>query len=407
LGNVSDLHARGPGMPEISILGMVPDFWGRSWQSRHFVLSRLAKYFHVVWHNPTYGWREACFLARSRDPKVSLGDTGVVGLRVYHPGRWLPKFYRPRFLADFTQWRRLKDIRQMLNRHRPEKTVLYLWRPGFAWALDRFDYDISCYHIDDEYTFSFTEKPVSELEVNLISQVDQVFIHSSALMEKKGAFNPHTLLVPNGVDAAAYSTPVDEPADMKPIPHPRIGYIGYIKTQLDFQTSLALAKLHPQWSFVFVGPMLDLKDDTACAQELFGLPNVYWLGGKPVDELPGYTQHMDVCTMCYKVNDYTKFIYPLKVHEYLATGRPVVGSPIRSLLEMSGNIATASTIEQWSDALAVSLLAESNSAEKVKARQETARKNDWDDLVLRIARAICERLGPEYVDRLQTLTSAT
>ena len=52
-----------------------------------------------------------------------------------------------------------------------------------------------------------------------------------------------------------------------------------------------------------------------------------------MSELPSYTQHMDVSMLCYKVDDYTKFIYPLKLHESLASGLPCVGAPIRTLQE--------------------------------------------------------------------------
>jgi len=126
------------------------------------------------------------------------------------------------------------------------------------------------------------------------------------------------------------------------------------------------------------------------------MSNVYFLGAKPVHSLPAYTQHLDICTMPYEVNDYTKFIYPLKLHEYLATGRPVVGSPIRSLQDFAHVIRLARTTEEWSQAIHDSLSPALNSADHVEARRRVARQHDWDELAKLIARTMCWRLGLSY-----------
>jgi glycosyltransferase involved in cell wall biosynthesis len=267
------------------------------------------------------------------------------------------------------------------------------------------EYDLTCYHIDDEYMFSGLdkEKPIEAREARLISRVDQVFIHSPALLEKKGRFNPHTMFVPNGVDYQAYATPQREPADLKPIPHPRIGYTGIIKLQLDLALLITLAERHRQWSFVLVGPQGNLGDRAAMMQRLSQLPNVYLLGGKPVAALPAYVQHMDVCMLCYEVNDYTKFIYPLKLHEYLASGRPVVGSPIRSLQEFGHVIRLARTPDEWSHTLNDMLAPTVNSAAQVEARRSIAQRYDWNTLVQLIARTWCNRLGPAYLERFERI----
>jgi glycosyltransferase involved in cell wall biosynthesis len=299
---------------------------------------------------------------------------------------------------------RLRRAQQLLHDHGCQKTVVYLWRPWYGLALEVISCDLSCYHLDDEYTFSAVEQPIEEREAKLISRVDQVFIHSPALFEKKGKLNPQTTFVPNGVDYQSFATPRSEPPDLKLIPHPRIGYVGMIKHQLDFALLAALAERHQQWSFVLVGPRRRREERTALIQQLSQMPNVYFLGGKPVDALPAYVQHMDVCMLCYEVNDYTKFIYPLKLHEYLASGRPVVGSPIRSLEDFAHIIRLARTTEEWSTALHDMLARSMHSAAQIEARQRIAREYDWNTLVARIAQTICHRLGPSYVERFESIT---
>lgn len=47
--------------------------------------------------------------------------------------------------------------------------------------------------------------------------------------------------------------------------------------------------------------------------------------------------------MPYEVNDYTNCIYPLKLHEYLATGRPVVATPIDMVEPFADAVRVART----------------------------------------------------------------
>ncbi len=238
-----------------------------------------------------------------------------------------------------------------LLRRRGCKTIIfYLWRPYFDRVLDSRSYDLSCYHIVDEYSFSPSELPLTNQEIQLIKRVDQVFVHFPALLERKRTLQPpYGLFVPNGVNYRAFATQQEEPADLKEIPHPKIGYIGVIKTQLDFKVLLGLATRHVEWSFVFVGPKGHLGTDTTLVEQLVKLPNVYFLGHKPIKTACAYPQHFDVCLLPYKANDYTKYIYPLKLHEYLAGGKPIVGTPIRSLLDFAHVIKLASTQEEWSE----------------------------------------------------------
>ena len=107
---------------------------------------------------------------------------------------------------------------------------------------------------------------------------------------------------------------------MASIAHPRVGYAGVIKRQLDFDLLVRLARARPQWSFVLVGPVTNVEGKEQQLAALRQMHNVHYLGGKPAKDLPSYIQHFDVCLMCYEVNDYTQYIYPLKLNEYLASG---------------------------------------------------------------------------------------
>ena len=99
--------------------------------------------------------------------------------------------------------------------------------------------------------------------------------------------------------------------------------------------------------------------------------------------------------MPYRVDDYTRYIYPLKMHEYLASGKPVVSAAICSVEEFGEVIAIAKTPEEWSSAIARALSSEENAPSRCAQRQRVAREHDWDLLVDRIASTIARRLGVE------------
>ena len=396
-----------PLFPEVGVVAFVPEEWGGPWLSRHQVLTRLAKYFHIVWAEPARSWRELVFGGGKPVNRSPRSETFPEGFSLYQPERWLPQFDRPTWLSSWTAVERARRAAALLRRRGCRTIVFYLWRPYFDHVLESGSYDLSCYHIVDEYSFSPTELPLTDREIQLIKRVDQVFIHSPALLERKGHFNPHTLFVPNGVNYQAFASHQEEPADLKSISHPRIGYIGVIKSQLDLRLLLGLATRHVEWSFIFVGPHNSLGKDALLVEELSKLPNVHFLGHKPIERACAYPQHMDVCLLPYKTNDYTKYIYPLKLHEYLAGGKPIVGTPIRSLLDFSHVIKLANTPEEWSRAISESLARNGMSSDQIHMRRNIAKQVDWGTLVHGIAGSICDRLGSSHTERFAAIQLET
>lgn len=390
-----------PAMPDVGVTALVAERWGTMWLSRHQILTRLARYFNVVWVDPPRTWRQS--LTGPRPVVVDATPPPSRGFSLYRHGPLLPKFYRPPGLRRATERARLARVRQRLARAGARRFILYVWRPSFAEALDLARYDTSCYHIADEYSFATDEQPLSPAERRLIERVDQVFVHSPALLEKKGRINPHTAYVTNGVDYDAFAGDAPEPADLAAIPHPRIGYVGRLKSQLDWDTLMAIATRRPDWSLVMVGPIGHMGDKVEARERLFAMPNVHYLGNRSVGEIPGYTQHMDVCLLCYALTDYTRYIFPLKLHEYLAGGRPVVGSDIRTLREFPGVVKIAHDSEQWVAHIEASLAPGEMAAGRIEERRRVARAYDWNVLTETIAATLCERLGNDYARRFAAL----
>jgi glycosyltransferase involved in cell wall biosynthesis len=375
----------------VGVIALVPENWDSVWMPRHQILTRLARYFDVVWINPARGWQEHWHPKRGSHLQRLKFREVLPGFTVMTPGTMRPRFYRPLWLRRAMLTRTLKDARAYLARRKTKRLLLYLWRPEFAEALKLIPHDASCYHIDDEYSFADVARPNDPQEIELLRSVDRVIVHSQGLLKKKGDINPHTALIPNGVDYPAFATKQAEPPDLATVPIPRIGYVGVIKRQLDLGLLARLAHARPDWSFVLVGPVGNVSGKEAALAQLRALPNVHFLGYKPVNQLAAYVQYMDVCLMCYEVNDYTNCIYPLKLHEYLAAGRPTVASPIASVLDHSDIVTLARSDAEWLAGIARALAPPSPF--ESERRRRRAASYDWDILVEKLAQIFCERLN--------------
>jgi len=367
--------------------------------NRHQVLSRLSQYFRVLWMEPSEDWRATL---RREKPTTPIFETlpDNPGITVYRQEFFFPHFFRLKRVTRTLLRARVSRAAAYLRRQGCKKLVLYVWNPRFGPALDASRWDLTSYHIDDEYSFSTVDLPNSPEEIDVVRRVGQLFIHSEMLLEKKGRINPNSMLIPNGVNYSWFATPSSEPADLANVPHPRIGYTGFVKKQLDWSLLRSLSARHPEWSFVFVGQVSPHTEITAAIAEMSARKNVFFLGGKPAAVAATYPQHFDVCIMPYVRNDYTKYIYPLKLHEYLAGGQPIVSTPLPAVRPFSNVLRLASTEQEWSDSIRESLSAESNQKLRKDARQSVAKEHDWDVLVRRIAHTFGARLGLENAKTL-------
>ena len=377
----------------VGILSLQPKAWYDHYFSTHQLMSRLAQRWPVVWIDPSHdrygGGVGRVLRPRFRQP---FGDRQ---LYVYTAPAGLPVVHGPAPIRRALDRARLAQARRHLIRHGVDRVVLYCWNPRFLESTDLVAHDLLLYHITDEYSFSPDDPPTSQRELELIRRADQIIVHSPGLVDKKAPLAPErTDWIPNGVDFAAFSTPGPEPAELTGIPRPRIGYCGGLKRQLDWKLLRTLVDRHRDWHWVFVGHWLENHAELASTREwMEAQPNVHLTGRVPAQRLGEFPAHFDVGLLPYVSDGYTKYIYPLKLHEYLAAGIPVVGTPIRTLREFPEVVLLAGVPEEWSAAIERALSAEARSDTAVDARKATARAHDWDLLADRVAGLIDRRLS--------------
>src|SRR5262249_23680320 len=88
-----------PLVPEVGVIAMVPDTWSEIWAPRHQVMTRLARYYRVVWIDPPLNWREF-WLPGSAAQRAPFAPTPEIpAFEVLQASRWHPRVHRPRFAA--------------------------------------------------------------------------------------------------------------------------------------------------------------------------------------------------------------------------------------------------------------------------------------------------------------------
>jgi glycosyltransferase involved in cell wall biosynthesis len=202
-----------------------------------------------------------------------------------------------------------------------------------------------------------------------------VFVGSDPLKVKKSPLNPKTFVVNHAADIRHFSKAADPqtsvPADLEKIPHPRIGFVGMVDLIRFDSELIRLVAANPEYHVVIVGGAMP-----GAERSLLDLPNVHLLGMKPLDELPGYLKGMDVCLMPYRLNDATRSIYPLKLHEYMATGKPVVATAIPAVDNFRDLIYVAENENQFVEQITRAL--KEKDPEVVLRRRVCAAEHSWE-----------------------------
>ena len=126
-----------------------------------------------------------------------------------------------------------------------------------------------------------------------------------------------------------------------------IGFVGALSDyKVDFGLLRHIATVRPGWTLALVGPVWP-GTKRGEIEALEAMPNVRFFGARPYDELPGILRGFDVCLVPFSVNETTVNVFPMKFHEYMATGKPVVITDLPSVADFCAYCRTPSTPEEF------------------------------------------------------------
>jgi glycosyltransferase involved in cell wall biosynthesis len=176
---------------------------------------------------------------------------------------------------------------------------------------------------------------------------------------------PSAIVAPNGVDLDRYLNlpSADDARKLLDLPNQlTVGYTGHFYRGRGLDLMVELAKHFSEVNFLWVGGEEAAIKRWQTRLEKLELKNVQLLGFLPNEDMPMIQASCDVLVMPYEQSievssggDTAAFASPMKVFEYLASGRAILASDlpvIREVLSESNSmLLPPDNAEAWIDAL--------------------------------------------------------
>lgn len=279
------------------------------------------------------------------------------------------RLFVPRIVRDL---RRLVGPAPVVMAFPPTQTTLDLvsgLEPRLAW-----------YHCVLNYEeYPDTPADIEETERRLLQIADTVTVDSGFLKEKHHGVRPDMIHIESGVDFELFRR-----ADTGPLKSPArtLYYFGTADDPwFDFDLVREVTKAG------FTVRMLGTLMEPSFART----PGIEYLGKVPHGVLPEHLREADALIIPYKITSFSKGTFPAKTYESLATGKPVVATPLPDLKRLGEHIYLADGAEEFVGMLR--RLHKSETPERVRARVEVARENSWEARFARFEEILWTNLG--------------
>jgi Glycosyl transferases group 1 len=364
--------------------------WDWVWQRPQQFLSRLSERHPVLFiEAPT----RCADMANARASLREVSDyPNVIVVQMQMPAtRWHDDGW-----VDKEQRRLLESILAGPLGRSFVSPVQWFYNPmavtAFAGRLDERAIVYDC--MDELSLFRGAPPELVKRERELLAVADVVFAGGPKIWKAKKQLNQNCFSFGCGVDASHFGRALDPhlstPADIRALPRPLFGYFGVVDERLDYHLLERLSDA-TSGSVVMVGP--STKIDPA---SLPRRANLHWIGGRDYSDLPAYAKTFDVCLMPFAMNEATRFINPTKALEYMATGRPIISTPVEDVVTQFGDVVTiARSASEFTEEC--KRLASKKSQTQIERGLILARKNSWESIVAQLERHVSDVLRAQSV----------
>jgi teichuronic acid biosynthesis glycosyltransferase TuaH len=320
------------------------------------------------------------------------------------PINWLPKGRVYNFFQQLNNGIVLRAIRQVLRDH-GVRNYIYIncYDPFYAGFLPKEMGAAMCiYHCIDDITQNpYTAKHGADLENETVRNADVTLVTSTNLKKLKEAalglattrrltdticseqlddLRPPDRIITffNAADVSVFQKSVTEkyprPVELEGRSGKIIGFVGNLdELRIDYPLLKKIALAHPEKTLLLVGPM---NSSEPKAIGLDQLPNVVFAGSRQLEALPPLLQYMDCVLIPFLCNKLTESIYPLKINEYLAAGKPVIATSFsEDIRSFADCIYLAKNHEEFIRLIDKAIW--ENTPDRVEGRIEVAKSNTW------------------------------
>jgi len=309
---------------------------------------------------------------------AKLARTTAEGITVVSPA--VVPFFGSRAAAATNRRLLTTQISSLAKRRGLSRPILWIAIPTAVEIVGQLDESLIIYHVSDKYdanTMDHATDPefIRGLHERAIDAADIILYSSRKLLTEATRGIERSFLLEQAVDFdhwSRISSGDTQVADaVASIPHPRVGYFGAIEPWLiDQELIQKAARERPDWNWIFIG-------NKSRGLEIESLPQVHFLPPVSYEDLPNYAAGFDVCVLPWNTEvPFTSYGSAIKVREYLASGKPVVISPLPEYESMSGVLRIGRSRDQFLE-LVDEALREAGNAPPL-ARQDAVREGTWD-----------------------------
>lgn len=275
-----------------------------------------------------------------------------------------------------------RDLRKII-----EKEPIVIAYPPTQTTLDllpELGPRLLYYDCSENYEgFPNIPEDIADTEREVLKRADLVSCTAPSLLEKVSTLRPDAFLSGPGVDYEKFSVLQKDAASETVRTVCYFGHLGSERIDLEVMRAVAEAGLTVR----IVGEIGRVDED------FLGTPGIDYRGEVRHNELPAALRGTDAFMLPYLQNKLTHGISPAKTYECLATGKPVLASPLPALKTLGEYIYLADNPDEFVETLVG--LQDSESEKRVQARTEFARKNSWDARFKEIEEKICRTLKSE------------
>lgn len=362
------------------------DWWYHHPHSKYHLMRRFAKSGNkVIFVNsismglPSLGNKDLLpRIARKLRSYARLARPSQEGVTVVSPA--VIPFFGNRAAREANRRLLALQIGRLARRGGLSRPILWIAIPTAADMISEFDERLVIYQVSDKYDANLMDHAtdlgtIRKLHERAIDNADLVLYSGQKLLAEADHGRERSFLLEQAVDfdhwAQVGSGKLEIAAAVARIPRPRLGYFGAIEPWLVDQDLIKRAcRERPDWQWIFIG-------NKSRGVEIEALPNTHFLPRVPYQELPHYAAGFDVCVLPWDTaHSFTSYGSAIKVREYLATGLPVVISPLPEYESMSHVLRIARSHDDWFRLLEEALNDKDPAAPQ--ARQAAVAGGTWD-----------------------------
>ena len=152
---------------------------------------------------------------------------------------------------------------------------------------------------------------------------------------------------------------------------PVVGYYGNIGLGSGIELLAAIVARMPDFRFLLMGQVLS-EEAVGC---LGKCPNVVMTGHVQEPDSLRFLGQCDIMIMPMPLDAHGRFASPNRLWTYMATGRPIVSTPIPEVIKFGELVYAAATVDEFVEALLRA--AHENDARRVTKRIEIAKEHTW------------------------------